>query len=161
MFKRIHFNLDQRQNIESGKYKVLTADGRSVRIICWDANGSSPIVGLINCGDGNEKAWYFDADGYYSDDIEDGRSRLVIETDIELEDNREDIFHKGIQIPKRFLNQEEREIWHRIRRKTNLSDYDAKVMTFIVTGQANISPEYATLADIMRDPDDPERYRKA
>lgn len=44
---KIPFDIKYRSQIESGEYKVETRGGRPVRIICWDANGPQPIVGLI------------------------------------------------------------------------------------------------------------------
>lgn len=42
--KRIKFEMKYRDDIESGKYKVETYDGKPVRIICWDAGTDYPIV---------------------------------------------------------------------------------------------------------------------
>ena len=45
--KKIPFDIKYRPQIESGKYKVQTRDGDSVRIVCWDAIGAQPIIGLV------------------------------------------------------------------------------------------------------------------
>ena len=47
---KIPFDIKFRPQIESGKYKVQTSDGKDVRIICWDAKNSYPIVCLNECG---------------------------------------------------------------------------------------------------------------
>ncbi len=48
MKKVLPFNIKFRDEIESGKCKVQTNDGRSVRIICWDGPDKlNPIYGLL------------------------------------------------------------------------------------------------------------------
>lgn len=45
---KIPFDVKYRPEIESGKYRVETREGKSVRIICWDGNiKDCPIVGFI------------------------------------------------------------------------------------------------------------------
>ena len=45
---KISFDIKYRPEIESGKYRVETREGKSVRIICWDGNTKDcPIVGFI------------------------------------------------------------------------------------------------------------------
>lgn len=51
---KIPFSIDYKPQIESGEYKVETRDGRTVRIICWDAKGPSPIIGLFMADNGGE-----------------------------------------------------------------------------------------------------------
>ena len=47
---RRKFDLKFRDKIESGEVNVITRDGRSVRIVCWDTiNGFYPILGLVKC----------------------------------------------------------------------------------------------------------------
>lgn len=67
MANKIPFNINLRQDIESGKYTVVTRDGRFVRIVCWDlANridipDKRPVVGLIandNLAEGEEIRQY-------------------------------------------------------------------------------------------------------
>ena len=49
--EKIRFNVSRKEDIEKGKYKVVTGDGRPVRIICWDwKNGDVPIIALADCG---------------------------------------------------------------------------------------------------------------
>ncbi len=43
---RIPFDIKYRSDIEAGKYLVVTRCNEPVRIICWDAKGLFPIVGL-------------------------------------------------------------------------------------------------------------------
>lgn len=51
---KIPFNIKYRPQIESGKYKVETATGCPVRIVCWDMVCELPILGLVLLND--EKA---------------------------------------------------------------------------------------------------------
>ncbi len=48
--EQIPFNIQYRHDIESGKYLVVTRDGNSVRIVCWDRKGPYHILGLIKTG---------------------------------------------------------------------------------------------------------------
>ena len=45
--ERIPFDIKLCAEIEAGKYRVVTRDGKSVRIICWDKKGTYPVVALI------------------------------------------------------------------------------------------------------------------
>lgn len=44
---KIPFDISYRPQIESGEYKVVTADDHPVRICCWDAEEGWPIVALV------------------------------------------------------------------------------------------------------------------
>ena len=50
------FDVSYRPQIESGEYKVVTADEHPVRICCWDAEEDWPIVALVK--DHNPKSDY-------------------------------------------------------------------------------------------------------
>ena len=43
--------------------KVVTRDGRNVRIICTDAKGDYPVIGLISSLDNEDYPWRFRMDG--------------------------------------------------------------------------------------------------
>jgi hypothetical protein len=61
---KIPFNIKFRSEIESGKMLVRTLDGDKVRIICWDADGYCPIVGLIQLeGESVTTAFKYHEDG--------------------------------------------------------------------------------------------------
>ena len=45
---KIPFDIKHKSKIEEGVYKVVTDDGRPVKVLCWDANDSVPIVALID-----------------------------------------------------------------------------------------------------------------
>jgi hypothetical protein len=59
-----HFNLEKAHAITDGRIpgRIYTRDGYPVRIICWDAAGSLPIVGLVEY-DSFERAEHYTADG--------------------------------------------------------------------------------------------------
>ena len=63
------FNIDDANNIMKGELdaKVCTATGVDVRIICTDAKGDFPVIGLINYGN-NERPKRFTANGNHRDD---------------------------------------------------------------------------------------------
>ena len=55
--------------------KVVTRDGRKVRIICTDRKGDTPIIALVyNANEGREYGYAFNSDGKYfnykDDDID-------------------------------------------------------------------------------------------
>ena len=60
------FSILLRPEIEAGVVKVVTRDGRPVRIICWDMKKPGyPIIGLIPSQPGadNEVVCYFNHEG--------------------------------------------------------------------------------------------------
>lgn len=66
---KIEFNIKYRQEIESGKYKVVTSTNKPVRIICWDRvdnNGQFKdlkLCVLINDEIGGESCYYYHLSG--------------------------------------------------------------------------------------------------
>lgn len=66
---RKQFDIKYRPQIESGEYKVETRDGRRARIICWDAIGPFPIIGLFLTDDGGETTTQNRPDGRWCDDL--------------------------------------------------------------------------------------------
>ena len=65
---RIPFDIKYRPQIESGEYKVELRDGRSVKIIYWEAKGPAPIIGLFMTDDGSETTTEAHSNGRWSDD---------------------------------------------------------------------------------------------
>lgn len=59
------FNLDE--YLKNPERKVVTRDGKPVRIICTDREGNQPVVALINWF-GTELAYYYYSDGNLSHD---------------------------------------------------------------------------------------------
>lgn len=49
-------------------HPVCTRDGKDVRIICFDAKGPNPIIGLLfNLSLNMEKSWQFSLDGKHTE----------------------------------------------------------------------------------------------
>ena len=71
------FNLDE--YLKNPKMKVVTKDGRSVRIICTDKESDFPIVALIKCQDGKELVFSFTKEGEYFPGTSDNKD-LFFET---------------------------------------------------------------------------------
>ena len=82
---KIPFDIKHRQQIESGKYKVETNEGASVRIICWDAKGSQredDIIALVGSTLGSENIQRYDYTGHLiADSARVGRKDLVLVTE--------------------------------------------------------------------------------
>ena len=58
------FNLEE--YLKNPSKKIVTRDGRNVRIICTDKRGTNfPIVALIECKD-KEETFYYTAKGYWN-----------------------------------------------------------------------------------------------
>lgn len=66
---KIPFDIKFRPQIEAGEYKVETRCGSPVRIICWDAKGPSPIIGLFMADDGGEVTTQNYPNGRWSEDM--------------------------------------------------------------------------------------------
>ena len=45
--EKIPFDIKYRSEIESGKYLVITREGYSVRIICWEYDPRTPIIATV------------------------------------------------------------------------------------------------------------------
>ena len=63
------FNLDE--YIKNPSKRVVTRDGRAVRIICTDRKGATPIIALVNDGLSEELGYAFYSDGKYFIDKDD------------------------------------------------------------------------------------------
>ena len=66
----IFFNLDE--YLQKPSLKVVTRDGRTVRIICTDFQSDKPIIGLVKDKEENkERAYNFSEDGkqYPTEDV--------------------------------------------------------------------------------------------
>ena len=58
------FNLEE--YLKNPERKVVTRDGRKVRIICTDRKGDTPIIALVNdANDGQEYGYAFYSDGKF------------------------------------------------------------------------------------------------
>lgn len=80
---KVKFDLKYRQQIESGEYKVETANGRQVRIICWDARNwyrESDVVALVSTESGKSEniLRYYSNGHLISDSANIGNKDLVV-----------------------------------------------------------------------------------
>lgn len=62
------FNLDK--YLENPNRKVVTRDGRSVKIICTNAKGNFPIIALVETYNGNETVLRLKENGRFYNDTE-------------------------------------------------------------------------------------------
>lgn len=79
---RVPFEVELAKRIQSGECKgrIVTRDGRSARVICWDRQYKRPIISLI--------VW---------DDIEEIRSAFI---NGKIDENREDFYDLMLEIPE-------------------------------------------------------------
>ena len=67
----IPFNLEE--YTKNPLRKVVTRDGRNVRIICTNAKGNFPIIALVETYNGTEVALRLSEDGHFYNEAEDSR----------------------------------------------------------------------------------------
>lgn len=85
-FKKIPFDLELAKKITNGEVKgrIVTRDGRQVRIICFDKDGEQsayPIVALIQIDPHDERMFTFSKKGIYNIGLESSNDlHLVIPT---------------------------------------------------------------------------------
>ena len=65
------FNL--KEYIKNPSRKIVTRDGRNVRIICINAKGNFPIIALVETHNDTEVALRLKEDGHFYNDTEDPR----------------------------------------------------------------------------------------
>ena len=63
------FNLDE--YLKDPSQKVITKDGKSVRIICTDAKQDYPVIGLLSLDDKSETTVYYKKNGRWLADNQD------------------------------------------------------------------------------------------
>ena len=63
------FNLDE--YLKDPSQKVITKDGKSVRIICTDAKQECPVIGLLSLDDKSETTVYYKKNGRWLADNQD------------------------------------------------------------------------------------------
>ena len=63
------FNLEE--YLKNPLRKVVTRDGRNVRIICTNAKGNFPIIALVKTHNDTEVALRLSEDGHFYNDAED------------------------------------------------------------------------------------------
>ena len=62
-----------KEYLKNPSLKVITRDGRNVRIICTDAKGNFPIIALVETHNDTEVALRLSKDGHFYDTAEDPR----------------------------------------------------------------------------------------
>ena len=65
------FNLAE--YLENPNRRIITKDGRNVRIICTDAKGNFPIIALVETYNGNETVLRLKENGRFYNDTENSR----------------------------------------------------------------------------------------
>ena len=65
------FNLDE--YLANPSKKIVTRDGKNVRIICTDAKGNFPIIALVETHNGTETALRLKENGHFYNDTIDYR----------------------------------------------------------------------------------------
>ena len=83
---KIPFDIKYRPQIESGEYKVVTRDGNSVRIICWDrksAGDGQPIVALVKKEHYEDSIWV-EENGVYKGTMGHEYDLFIITPEAEL-----------------------------------------------------------------------------
>ena len=63
-----------KEYLKNPSLKVVTRDGRNVRIICTDAKGNFPIIALVETPNNTEVALRLSEDGYFYSNGEDSRN---------------------------------------------------------------------------------------
>lgn len=87
---KVKFDIKYRPQIENGEAEVVTRDGRSVKIICWDAPSDDyPIVGYAQPGD-SSMPYTFTREGIYMLGEENNEDLFVL---LPLPDN---IFRQAV-----------------------------------------------------------------
>ena len=86
---RIPFDSKYRDKIESGEYKVVTRDGKPVRIICWDMDSYNHIVALVANypnynGSLSEHIFSYGMDGRYSATAENAEDLFIVTPEPEM-----------------------------------------------------------------------------
>lgn len=100
---KIKFDMKYRREIESGKYKVVTADYKPVTIERWDMKGNSPVLASMMvsvCDYEGENSWEEERAFCYGKEgtcssmcPSDAKYQLFIETDEVLTEAERMVFH--------------------------------------------------------------------
>ena len=89
------FDMKYRQQIESGEVKVVTRDGRPVRILNWDMQGRYPVLAVISVDQTNyegdqswqeERPFAFSLDGHRSGYLPNDKLDLFVVSDSQDDD---------------------------------------------------------------------------
>ena len=69
---------DLEKYLKNPSRKVVTRDGRNVRIICINAKGNFPIIALVETHNGTETVLRLKEDGHFYNDAEDSRDLFFV-----------------------------------------------------------------------------------
>ena len=64
--------------LKNPNQKVVTRDGKNVRIICINAKGNFPIIALVETHNGTETVLRLKEDGHFYNDAEDSRDLFFV-----------------------------------------------------------------------------------
>lgn len=87
---RVPFNMKYRPQLESGEYTLSTRDGRSARIVCWDAKNygrEDDIIAMVGTSLGGEAIQRYSQSGKLVSNMGSGHNvkwDLIVEGDIEV-----------------------------------------------------------------------------
>lgn len=70
------FNIEE--YLKNPSRKVITRDGRDVRIICTNAKGNFPIIALVETHNDTEVVLRLKEDGHFYNDFEDSRDIFFV-----------------------------------------------------------------------------------
>lgn len=96
--------------LENPNRKVVTRDGRSVKIICTNAKGNFPIIALVETYNGNETVLRLKENGRFYNDTENSRDLFFAPIKKEGWVNMYKTRSGSVQIGKIYSSKEEAEM---------------------------------------------------
>ena len=102
------FNLEE--YLANPNRKVVTRDGRNIRIICTDAKGNFPIIALVEIYNGNETVLRLKENGRFYDDTENSSDLFFVPIKKEGWVNMYKTRSGGAQIGQIYSSKEEAEM---------------------------------------------------
>lgn len=149
-FVRVPFNVEMAKKIQSGEIegRIITRDGRSARIVCWDLKYESyPILALIDNGD-KEVVWVYHNNGLYNTEVED-KTDLFLDVPEYMTFKDEDIVTLGWKD-----SEESYCSWISVIQKIKIDDYNIKTCDYVTmylessdTDLLKSGPEFDTYSE--------------
>ena len=96
--------------LENPNRRIITKDGRNVRIICTDAKGNFPIIALVEIYNGNETVLRLKENGRFYDDTENSSDLFFVPIKKEGWVNMYKTRSGGAQIGQIYSSKEEAEM---------------------------------------------------
>ena len=103
------FNLAE--YLENPNRRIITKDGRNVRIICTDAKGNFPIIALVETYNGNETVLRLKENGRFYNDTENSSDLFFAPIKKEGWVNVYKTRSGAAQIGQMYSSKEEGEMW--------------------------------------------------